>query len=61
MAAANRGRFVLENYQGTIAVPDALAIMVESYRQLEQKTLANNALEVLKVNYPDHPTLNANG
>lgn len=61
MAAANRGRFVLENYQGTIAVPDALAIMVESYRLLEQKTLANNALEVLKVNYPDHPTLNANG
>ena len=61
MAAANRGRYVLENFQGTIAVPDALAIMVESYRLLEQQTLAENALLVLRNNYPDHPTLDANG
>jgi len=61
MAAANRGRYVIENFQGTIAVPDALAIMVESYQALAQQTLAENALLVLQSNYPDHPTLDANG
>jgi len=61
MAAANRGRYVVENYQGTIAVPDALAIMVESYRLLEQTALADNALEVLRSNYPQHATLDAEG
>ena len=61
MAAANRGRYVLENFQGTIAVPDALAIMVESYRLLEQQTLAENALLVLRNNYPDHSSLDVNG
>jgi outer membrane protein assembly factor BamD len=61
MAAANRGRFVLENFQGTVAVPDALAIMVEAYRLLEQPTLANNSLRVLRTNYPNHRTLDENG
>jgi len=42
-------------------VPDALAIMVESYRLLEQQTLAENALLVLRNNYPDHSSLDVNG
>ncbi|MGB2329919.1 MAG: outer membrane protein assembly factor BamD [Pseudomonadales bacterium] len=61
MAAANRGRYVVENFQGTVAVPDALAIMVEAYRLLDQPTLAENSLRVLRTNYPNHRTLDGNG
>jgi outer membrane protein assembly factor BamD len=61
VAAANRGRYVFENLQGTAAVPDALAIMVEAYQLLGMKNLADDALLVLSKNYPEHRTLNSNG
>ena len=32
LAAANRARYVVENYQGTPAVSDALAVMTIAYR-----------------------------
>ncbi|KDE39778.1 putative component of the lipoprotein assembly complex (forms a complex with YaeT, YfgL, and NlpB) [Nitrincola lacisaponensis] len=54
VAAANRGRYVVENLQETPAVPDALAIMAESYTKLGMHDLAENALEVLRVNFPDY-------
>lgn len=54
VAAANRGRYVVENLQETPAVPDALAIMAESYTKLGMNDLAENALEVLRLNYPDY-------
>ncbi|GAA5525054.1 outer membrane protein assembly factor BamD [Microbulbifer aestuariivivens] len=61
LAATNRGRYVLENFQQTPAVPDALAVMVQGYHLLEMPTLEANSLQVLKANYPDHPALNSNG
>ena len=61
IAAANRGRYVVENYQRTPAVPDALAVMVQSYQQLGMTDLANDSLAVLKSNYPDYPALNEDG
>lgn len=61
VAAANRGRYVFENFQGSVAVPDALAIMVEAYTYLEMEDLAEQALEVLASNYPDHHTLDDEG
>ncbi|MDY6891200.1 MAG: outer membrane protein assembly factor BamD [Pseudomonadota bacterium] len=54
VAAANRGRYVVENLQETPAVPDALAIMAEAYTELNLHDLANNALEVLRLNYPEY-------
>jgi len=57
VAAANRGREIVETYQGTSQVGDGLAIMVEAYQLLEQNDLANKALTVLKTNFPDHPQL----
>lgn len=57
VAAANRGRHVLENFQGTPSVPDGLAIMAEAYSQLEMTGPAEDALQVLQDNYPDHPFL----
>jgi outer membrane protein assembly factor BamD len=61
VAAANRGRYVLENFQGAVAVPDALAIMVEAYQLLEMNDLADQALLVLNTNYPEHKSLDNKG
>lgn len=57
VAAANRGRYVVENLQETPSVGDGLALMVESYQRLDLDDLAATSLETLKLNYPDHPTL----
>lgn len=61
LAAANRGRFVVENFQRTPAVPDALAVMVQAYQLLGMNDLADDALANLKENYPSHPALDENG
>ena len=57
VAAANRGRYVVENFQETPSVGDGLAVMVESYQRMHLDELANTSLEVLKDNYPNHPSL----
>ncbi|MGQ3824970.1 outer membrane protein assembly factor BamD [Pseudomonas alliivorans] len=57
VAAANRGRYVVENFQETPSVGDGLAVMVESYQRLHLDDLAATSLEVLKANYPNHPQL----
>ena len=54
LAAANRARYVVENYQRTPAVPDALALMVKAYGLLGLEDLAEDSRRVLKLNYPDY-------
>lgn len=54
LAAANRGKFVLENYPQSTAIPDALGIMVRAYRAMEMHELAADALRVLQQNHPDY-------
>lgn len=61
IAAANRGRYVFENYQETPSVPDALAIMVEAYKLLEMEELAGESLQVLNNSFPDHSSLTKRG
>lgn len=61
IAAANRGRYVVENFQQTPAVPDGLAVMVQSYHLLGLNDLTSNALQTLKQNYPDHPAFDKRG
>jgi outer membrane protein assembly factor BamD len=61
LAAANRGRFAVENFQQSPAVPDGLAVMAQAYYLLEMKELADNSVEVLVANYPEHPSLDSNG
>lgn len=61
IAAANRGKYVFENFQGAAAVPDSLAVMVEAYTLLNMDELADQALRVLASNYPDHPSLDEDG
>ncbi len=54
LAAANRAKYVVENYQGTRAIPDALALMTDSYRKLGMQDLANDSFRVLELNHPQH-------
>ena len=57
LAAANRARYVVENYQRTPAVLDALALMSEAYEQLGLRDLAADAARVLKLNHPNHDAI----
>jgi outer membrane protein assembly factor BamD len=61
LAAANRGRYVVENFQKSPAVPDALAVMVQSYNALNMPLLAEDSLSILKLNYPEYPALTKEG
>jgi outer membrane protein assembly factor BamD len=61
MAAANRGRFVVENFQRTPAAADGLVVMAQGYILLGLNDLAEDAIDVLAMNYPEHPSLDKNG
>ena len=55
VAAANRARHVVERFQGTPAVPEALIIMATAYKVLDLDDLSEDALRVLELNFPNHP------
>ncbi|MEO1079849.1 MAG: outer membrane protein assembly factor BamD [Pseudomonadota bacterium] len=61
LAAANRGRYVVENFQRTPAVADGLAVMAQGYLLLGMDDLAQDAIDTLALNFPDHPALNNDG
>ncbi len=50
LAAANRAKFVVENYPRTTAVRDALEILIEAYGRLELTDLQADARRVLDLN-----------
>lgn len=54
VAVVNRAKYVLKNYQGTPAIPHALGSMVKGYHNLGLDDLANDAWQVLKINFPKH-------
>ena len=53
VAAANRAKSVLTNYPEAPATEEALAIMVVAYDKLGINDLRDDAMRVLKLNYPD--------
>lgn len=61
VAAANRARFVIENYSKADAVPDALALLVEANYKLGLEDAADDALAVLAENFPDYPAFDEDG
>lgn len=61
VAAIGRGRYVLENFPQTPAIPDALAVMVQGYRLMKMSAQADEMLAVLRMNYPNYPALNEAG
>lgn len=61
LAATNRGRYVVENFQRTPAVADGLAVMAQGYILLGMNDLAEDTIEILAMNYPEHPSIDKNG
>ena len=55
IAAANRGSYVVKEYQRTPAVPYALQVMQEAYTKLGLDDLAADAQRVYEQNYPEGP------
>jgi outer membrane protein assembly factor BamD len=55
VAAANRCKYVLEHYQQAPAQEEALALMAKSYDKLGMNDLRDDALKVLKHNFPKSP------
>lgn len=61
VAAANRAKYVVENYPRTPAVADSLSVMAKAYQELGLTQFANDAIRVLRTNYPDHPGVSEAG
>ncbi|QOL25766.1 outer membrane protein assembly factor BamD [Thalassotalea sp. LPB0316] len=53
-SAANRGRYIVENFAPSPELEPALEIMVKSYDELGLEDLRVNALQVLAANYPNN-------
>lgn len=54
VAATNRARYVVQNYEGSSLVPQALVIMAKCYKILEMNDLYADTLRVLRLNYPEN-------
>ncbi len=54
VAAINRSKYVVESFQKTRYVADALAVMTTAYKELGEDELAKTSLLVLQENYPNH-------
>lgn len=52
VAATNRASYVVEHFQRSPFVKQALAIMVQGYRKLGLTSMANSSLRLLEENYP---------
>lgn len=52
-AAANRAKYIVEHYDRTPSIPDALTLMAEAYDRLGMPALAQDARRVLELNFPD--------
>lgn len=54
LAAANRGKYIVEFYRDSPMVEQALEIMVESYDKLGLAKLKDDTYQVLKLNFPQN-------
>ena len=54
VAVVNRMEHLLRHYTGAQHTPEALVLLAEAYRRLRLTDLANDTLEVLKLNYPGY-------
>ena len=54
LAAANRGKYIVEYYRDSPLVEQALEVMVESYDKLGLTKLKEDTYQVLKLNFPQN-------
>lgn len=59
MAALNRAKFAVENYEGAPAIAESLRIMIDSYRGLGMNELAESTRTVLAATFPTAATAQA--
>lgn len=52
VAAANRAKYVIENYQRTPAARSALQVLVQAYTEMGMEDLAQDAQRILDMNTP---------
>lgn len=57
VAVVNRVNFLLERYNGSRHVPNALALMASAYESLGQTDRQQDTLRVLSLTDPEHPAL----
>lgn len=57
VAAANRGSYVIQEYQRSPAMPYALQVMEEAYIKLDLNDLAADTKKIYEHNYPDGPPI----
>lgn len=55
VAALARAKYVIEHYQQTPAIEEALGIQAMAYRQMGLETLSDDTLQVLRLNFPHSP------
>lgn len=53
VAAVNRTKHVIENYQRTPAIEDALGVQAKAYKLMGLNDLLTDTLRVLRMNYPN--------
>lgn len=57
VAAVNRAQKIVQTYEETPSVPDALVVMAKAYEAMDMKDMAQDTRRVLELNYPDNPYL----
>jgi outer membrane protein assembly factor BamD len=58
VAAVNRARFILETYQNSSSVEDALGVMMLAYKRMGLVELYDDTSRVLELNFPESRYLN---
>lgn len=53
VAAANRAKFVLDNYDRTTSIEDALGLLATVYPKMGLQKLGEDNLRILKLNFPE--------
>jgi len=61
IAAIERIKYLLVNYNGTPSTEEGLLMLIESYTYLKMDDLAADTSRVLKENYPDYMITSKNG
>ena len=58
VATVNRARFILETYQNSSSVEDALGVMMLAYKRMGLVELYDDTFRVLELNFPESRYLN---
>ncbi|WP_342631866.1 outer membrane protein assembly factor BamD [Marinobacter alkaliphilus] len=61
IAANNRARFVVENYPSSPSVEEALILLADTFRLMDLKKGASDAIATLRTNFPNSEAFDENG